>query len=385
MALDVPIYAGSASFFPGDTSFGYFDYDADFQCDAEKVANYCARRLGYPIMDVELSVFQLFDAFEAAVIEYSNQVNTYSARDNILNLLGFSTGSNLTQKFIRPTLRGIIKLSSQYGSEVGAGGDLTWYSGSISIKRGRQVYDIVKESNVEFGDISSGSFTIRRIYHYTPPASVRYADSTFGIGANIENITNEFGWSGVGTPASFTLVPVNYDVLLMQSIEFNDYIRRSNYSFQLTNHRLRIFPIPTDDFTLWFSYTLDDESSPSSNTFDGSGKISDHSNIPYDLIPYKYINQIGRQWIRKYALALAKEMLGYVRGKFSTIPVPDSDTSMNGSDLISDARTEQETLIEDLKEILDQMSRQSQLERKQSEADLLSKQLLKIPLKIYVR
>jgi hypothetical protein len=136
---------------------------------------------------------------------------------------------------------------------------------------------------------------------------------------------------------------------------------------------------------LWFSYTVDDESSPTTSKYDGSGKISDHSNIPYGIIPYRFINQIGRQWIRKYALAIAKEMLGYIRGKFQSIPVPDDDTSMNASDLISDARDEQSRLIDELKEILDQMSRTSQMERKQTEADMLSQQLSKIPLKIYVR
>lgn len=386
MAFDVPIYAGSASFFPGDTSFGFFDNDPKFQCDAEKVANYCARRLGYPIMDVELSVTQLFDAFESATVEYSNQVNSYAARDNILNLVGFPTGSNINQQYVQPTLKGIFKLAKQYGSEIGAGGTLTWFTGSISVQAGKQVYDIVQDASVEFGDLSTDAFTIRKVFHESPPSIIKYFDPYLGTGLGAEQFLEQFGWGGMSPPLNFMMMPMNYEVLRVQAIEFSDQIRRSAYSFQLTHNRLRIFPRPKSDFKLWFNYTLDDEVSPYgiSGDSDGSGKITDHSNIPYGIMQYKYINEIGKQWIRKYTLALAKEMLGYIRGKFQNVPVPDDDTSMNASDLISAAEAEKTSLVEELRELLDQMSRQAQLERKQAESDLLSQHLAKVPTKLYI-
>jgi len=138
---------------------------------------------------------------------------------------------------------------------------------------------------------------------------------------------------------------------------------------------------------LWFNYTLDAEAGPGGiggQGTDGDGKISDHSNIPYGRLVYRHVNEIGRQWIRKYTLAICKEMLGYIRGKHQNIPVPDDDTTLNHADLISAAENEKTQLIEELREMLDQMSRQSQLERKQAEADVLAQQLAKVPLKIYI-
>jgi hypothetical protein len=179
------------------------------------------------------------------------------------------------------------------------------------------------------------------------------------------------------------LMPIYYDVLRMQQIEFNDQIRKSAYSFQLTGNRLRIFPIPNSDFKIWFTYTLDADGT--NFALDGGGKISDISNIPYQNITYKYINEIGKQWIRRYTLSICKEMLGYVRSKYSEMPIPDGSVTLNGSDLISAAATEKEALLTELKDILDSTSMQAQLERKGAIAEAMNKQLSFVPLKIYIR
>ena len=386
MAVDPTIYAGSASFTVGDTPFGFYDTDTDFQADAEKMANYCARRLGYPIMEVELNELQFFTAFEAAITEYGNQVNTYSARDNILNLMGFDTGSNFNQTYIEPTLKGVFRLAKHYGSEVGAGGLLTWFSGSIDLVADKQVYDVVTDATLETGSFATDAFTIRKVFHESPPSIMRYFDPHSGTGVGTQQFLDGFGFGGFSPATNFMMMPMHYDLLKIQAVELNDSIRRSGYSFQLTNNRLRIFPLPKTDMTLWFNYTLDDEASPYGLGGEptGNGKISDHSNIPYGRLVYKFVNEIGRQWIRKYTLAVCKEMLGYIRGKHQNIPVPDEDTSLNYGDLISAAENEKTQLIEELREMLDQMSRQAQLERKQAEADMLSQHLGKVPLKIYI-
>jgi hypothetical protein len=388
MASDPTIYAGSASFFPGDTPFGFYDNDTQFQYDAEKMANYCARRLGYPVVEVELNELQFFSAFEAAITEYGNQVNTYSARDNILNLMGFDTGSqDINQKYVEPTLRGLFRLAKQYGSEVGVGGNLTWFSGSISLEPNKQVYDLISDATIETGSFSTDAFTIRKVFHEATPSIMKYFDPHLGTGLGSQQFLSQFGWGGFSAPMNFLLMPMHYDLLRMQAIEFNDQIRKSGYSFKLTNNRLRIFPVPRQEMKLWFNYTLDAEAGPGGiggQGTDGDGKISDHSNIPYGRLVYRHVNEIGRQWIRKYTLAICKEMLGYIRGKHQNIPVPDDDTTLNHADLISAAENEKTQLIEELREMLDQMSRQSQLERKQAEADVLAQQLAKVPLKIYI-
>jgi hypothetical protein len=393
MAISIGIWPGSASFFPGDTPYGIFDDDVYFQEDAEKTAVWCAQRLGYPVVDVELQDVHFFSAFEEAVAEYGNQINTFSARDNLINLLGFPTGSlNYSGRYIEPSLRGVFRLAKQYGSEVAAGGTLTYYTGSIAIQENQQVYDFTNTAQVtlETGSFATDAFTIRKIFHEEPASTVRFLDPTADLtGVGSQALLDQFGWGGMGTPNTFMAMPLFYDALRIQAIEMHGQIRKSAYSFQLTNNRLRVFPIPTQDFTMYFTYTLDSQNIPttagSANDRNTQGKITGHSNVPYFHVTYQHVNDMGKQWIRKYTLAIAKEMLGRVRGKYSEIPIPGQPVTVNGSELISEAQSEKEALITEIKETLDQFSRQAQLERKQAEAEALQNQINKVPLKFYVR
>lgn len=391
MAQNIPTWPGSSSFFPGDTPFGFYDNDPEFQCEADPLADWAAKRLGWPLTSIELQSKNFYTAFEEAVTEYGNQVNTYAARDNLIHLLGLDTGSvNYTGRYIPPTLRSVVQLSKQYGTEAGTGGRLTYYSGSINISQGKQVYDFLNLNDVtlETGSFSSDAFTIRKVFHEPIPAIVKYLDPSLGTGIGMQNALQEFGFGSFSVPGNFLVMPLYSDALRMQAIELNDEMRKSAYSFQLTNNRIRIFPIPTHDFKMYFYYTLDHQGLPGQSgtpTNVGTGKISDFSNIPYYNISYRLINDMGKQWIRKYMLALSKEMLGRVRGKYATMPIPDGEVTLNGPELISEAQTEKEGLITQLKEILDQMSRQSQMERKVSESENLQTQLKFVPLKIYIK
>lgn len=389
--VTIPIWPGSSSFFPGDTPFGFYDDDTQFQLEVDSAALWASQRLGYPLSQIELQDKNFYACFEEAINEYGNQINSYAARDNLLNLLGYSTGSNinLSQKLVQPNLRGIIRLSKAYGSEVRAGGNLTYYSGSLSLVPHKQIYDFKSDATIENGDFNTDQFTIRKIYHEGQPALTKFIDPSMGTGLGTVEMLNQFGWGGMTVPGNYLLQPVWADLLRIQAIEFNDQIRKSAYSFQLTNNRIRVFPIPDNNIKLWFTYTLDNENTPinSDGTLDDDviGKISDYSNIPYQTITYKYINGPGKQWIRKYFLALCKETLGWIRGKYASMPIPDGEVTLNGPELLEAGKAEKEALITELKELLDQMSRQSQLERKASEAESLNNQLKWVPLKFYVR
>jgi hypothetical protein len=183
-------------------------------------------------------------------------------------------------------------------------------------------------------------------------------------------------------------MPASYDILKTQAIEFNDQIRKSAYSFEIVNNTLKLFPVPKSAGYIWFEYyevndkqALDD----STNTPGGVGSsISNISNVPYENPNYTTINPIGRQWIYKYALALAKELLAYVRGKYTTVPVPGSEATLNQQDLLADARSEKEALITNLRDILEKTSKVSQLERKSQEAGFLQSVLKEVPMVIYV-
>jgi len=384
---NIEIWQGSGSFFPLTfTPFGFYDNDSDFQDEAESLAKWAALRLGFPIMDVELQEVNFYAAFEEAVNEYGAQLNYYQARDQLINLQGQPTGSvNLAQKYVPQTLRGIFKLAKAYGTEVGAGGTQTYYTGSVTLTPNKQVYDLTRDASIETGSFATDQFVIRRIFHENTPALSRLLDPTLGAGFGSQEMMSQFGWSSYSVPGNYLLMPLYHDVLRMQAVEFNDLIRKSGYSFQLTGNRLRIFPIPTDTVRLWFNYTLDKDASPSFNEGDLGGRISDISNIPYQTITFKYINEIGRQWIRRYALALVTETLGYIRNKFASIPIPDGEVTLNGADLISAGKEKQDALMTELKEVLDSMGFQAQLERKTAVSENLQTQLKFVPLKIYIK
>ena len=386
MAVNIPIWPGSSSFFPGDTPFGFYDNDFTFQTEADQMADWCAKRLGYPLSDIELQAINLYACFEESVTEYGAQVNTFNIRDNMLSLYGSATGSNLTGKKVSANMGGLIELAEEYGTEAGSGGNVTYYTGSIAMTSGQQIYDMADPLivDLESGTAGTDAIEIKRLYHEAPPALARFFDPFMGSGIGTQQMLDAFGFGSYSPGLSFMMMPAYADVLRLQAIEINDTIRRSAYSFQMSNNRLRVLPIPNGSaFTkIHFDYIL---KSDRSNPLKGAtGTVSDFSNAPYENVIYENINSVGRQWVRRYALALAKEMLGYIRGKYQSLPIPNAEITLNGSDLISAAQTEKEGLITELKETLDTMSRQAQLERKQAESDAMLSQFNKIPMKIYI-
>lgn len=376
----IRIWEGSSSFTTGSTPFGYYDNDAAFINDADRVAKWVANRLGYPITDVELQPENFYAAFEEAVSQYGTLINTFNIRDNLLSLSGLPTGStNLTGQYIQPTLRGALQIAKQYATEVGAGGNLSYYTGSFDMVAGQQVYEFKKGPvNLETGSFETDVFTIRRIFHERPPLP-----GTAYASLGNQQLLNQFGWGDYSY--GYTLMPLETDLLRMQAIEIYESVRRSAYSFELTGNRLRIFPIPKYNDKLFFTYTLDDEILDPIQNSTGVGSISDYSNIPYANIIYSQINDPGKNWIRRYTLSLCKEMLGMIRSKYSALPIPDQEIQLNGESLMQQAQTEIEALLTEMRETLDSMSRQAQLERQSAESDALGNQMNRIPLMIYVK
>jgi len=220
--------------------------------------------------------------------------------------------------------------------------------------------------------------------HYQPSAINRYFDPYAGTGTGIQSLMQTFGFGNYSPGVNFMLMPIYFDVLKLQAIEFNDQIRKSAYHFDIQDNRyLKLFPIPTSDYTLWFEYVLKTVANdPVKNA--ASNLITDISNVPYTNPTYEYINQPGKQWIRKYTLALAKEMLGGIRGKYQSLPIPGSDTTLDYSRLLSEASSEKEGLIEELKEILEQTTRLEQLKRQNDEAQQTQETFYKVPYHIYI-
>jgi hypothetical protein len=380
---NIPIWPGSSSFFPGDTPFGFYDNDVEFQQDADKVSVFCARRLGYPLMEIELQDINFYTAFEEAVTTYGNEVYAFQLSENYLTLEGMDTGSAVNNQLIRPNLNTIIRMSQEYGTEAGVGGNVTWRRGEISMSVNTQTYDLNAWATSQ--SIASGDLEVRRVFYREDPPIVRYFDPYAGTGTDVQGLMDSFGFGSYSPGINFLLMPINYDLQKIQAIEFNDTIRKSNYSFELINNQLRIFPIPTKNYTLYFDYILkSDRNSPFASGSVYNGVATNVSNIPYNNPTYALINAIGRQWIFEYTLALSKEMLGYVRGKYTTVPIPNADVTLNHADLISDARTEKAALLERLRGYLDETSRSKLLEKRANEGDNVQKELAKVPYPIYV-
>jgi len=173
--------------------------------------------------------------------------------------------------------------------------------------------------------------------------------------------------------------------LRMQQIEFNDHIRKSAFSFNIVNNKLEIFPVPTDGTRarVYYEYFERDTFENNSSVVQ-DGVVADYSNIRYDFIPYIKINEVGKQWIRKYTLALSKELLGAIREKYSSIPIPDAEISLDGAALRAEAQVEKDYLMTQLRENLEELGRKTQFEIRKNESDYHQDMLRKIPLKLYV-
>lgn len=560
---DVDIYNGNPVFTPGVgmTSFGWYDSDAAFQADAPRVCRFIASRLGYPVMDVELQSGSMFTCFEEAVTTYGNQVYAYKVRENYLSLEGSSTAVDANNMVVEPTLQRIVEIAKNYGTEADVGGNVPLQVDMLDIKAGVQEYDLDLWAR-NHGIV--GGIEIRRIFYEAPPAILRYFDPYAGTGTGVQSLMDAFDFGSYSPGINFLLMPVSFDILKVQAIEFNDQVRRSAYSFRINNNKLTLFPIPYKDGKLRIEYyklsdkrklnanagvynttaikvvnfsaslepgqtsatvtiehdlnspdvkaqfylkgdTNDDQtnymfipasSEPANNnewkisvihdvpqgfavftyptlstTLDGttftsgsygvnfkvtipegeqtytqkfihnlntkevavqvyedkdnrsvmlpaqisivseyevditfsrdieghvlflatagestldSGVITNVSEVPYQNPTYSKINSIGRMWIFRYTLALCKEVLAYIRGKYTNLPIPDSGTTLNQADLLSDARTEKEALLKELDDLLGTTSRNQQLELKAAETEHLRQIMVGVPMGVWV-
>ena len=379
---NIPIWPGSSSFSPGNTPFGFYDNDFQFQTDADKVANFCSRRMGYPIVDIELQNLNFYAAFEEAVTTYGNEVYAYKVRQDYLSLEGATNANNLNNALITPNMGVIIRTSEQYGTEAGTGGNTDWHTGSLSMTASIQDYDLNVWASQN--GIQSGDLEIKRIFYESPPAIAKYFDPYAGTGTGMMNMLDGFGFGNYSPAINFLLMPLNFDIQKLQAIELNDQIRKSNYSFELQNNHLRIFPIPNREAKLHFQYLLKSERLNNSINLSGSSLITNISNVPYTNPSYSQVNSIGRSWIFEYTLALSKEILGYVRGKYSQIPIPGDAVTLNSGDLVAAASSEKTSLIEKLRGYLDETSREKLMERRALETDYRTKELQQVPFPIYI-
>jgi hypothetical protein len=371
------------------TPFGFFDSDVAFQAEADSMITYVKRKLGDDVLSVELTKKEIWACFEEAVCEYSRLIHETKIVSELTNVLGVSTGSvNITNKYTQRSLEYLLRMAEPYATNAFVGGSENAIFGYFDLVAGQQDYDIytdlkdvVSGSNVYNSLTQKGKLRVVELFHMEPLAAQHFL-------LNASNITNflatNFNYESYVNSSIFYVLPIFEDVLRRGMLESAFRVRRSHYSYEIMGSKLRIYPIPVTDLQVGklFCKVLPPQNPLSPTAFGDQTiyGISGASNMPLDNLPFATINQPGRQWVRQYTLALAKELLGLIRSKFQSIPIPNADLQLNGGELISQGREDKDKLVTQMKEFLAQLTHQKLLEADAAAAESLNKQLKYVPM-----
>ena len=292
-------------------------------------------------------------------------------------------GRGLNGKIINNILQTQIRIAESYAQEASVGGYVDEYTGSLTLIPGQQVYDLNAWADASASLEPGDRIEVRQVFYQEPPAIVRYFDPYAGTGTGVQGLLETFGFGSYSPGINFMLMPVYWDIQKIQAIEFNDQVRKSAFSFDLVNNKLRIFPVPGDTYSgyrLLFKYMkISEKYLPVTDL--RPNVVSDVMNVPYRNPIYANINQVGRSWVFRYALAICKEIEGQIRATFQGSNF--GGLIVNGSELLTDSRQEKQDLMTELREYLDQTTRRAQLERKQQESEFTRQSMNQIPLLIY--
>jgi hypothetical protein len=365
---------GTHSDVAGVLAYGIYSGSESFISGAVDQVTYVYNKLGGNVLDLEIQPDNVYNAYEEACLEYSYLVNTHQAKNVLSDMLGNTTGTfdqdgelsgtyqtKANLKFPRFQLGYATHIGRGAGLHASIGATQTIYSASFSASRDVQDYDlqaIIYSSSLEsdkpyYNKIGSSSITIHEVYYKTPRASWRF----FG-GSAIGTVGNMSTYGMYADDSTFQIVPSWQNVLQAYAYEEDMNVRASHYSFEINNNKLRIYPTPdgTNPDKFWVRFrTAEDAFDEEADRKYGADGVNNMNALPFPNIPYENINSIGKQWIRRFALALSKEVLGQVRSKLGSIPIPGNDVTLNGSALLSEAKEEQTTLREELKTVLDEM------------------------------
>jgi hypothetical protein len=394
---------GSESDVSDSLAIGFYSTDTFLSGASAQVA-YTYKRLGGDVLDIELTADNVYNHYEEAVLEYSYIVNLHQARNALGSALGSATGSfdhkgnisgtdDKSTKYPKFVFDYAFRVADKFSSEALVGGTEPLYSASFDSVTGQQDYDlqhIVSASAVAGGVPYEGlvgdkRIKIRQVYYVTPRQMWRF----YGYYGGLNVVGDYHTYGQYADDSSFNIIPVWQNK--MQAIQYEDhlYTRTSHYSYEINDNKLRLYPTPDSGATpnkFWFRFSIEDNNAYTSGSYDsGLNGVNNVNNMPFENLPFDSINSMGQQWIRKFALALSKETLGQIRGKFGgSIPIPGDNVSLNASDLLGQAATEQTTLREELNKQLDEMLYAKLAETDKAFVENTDAIVAKAPLKIYV-
>jgi len=391
-------------------------YSTSWISGAIDQVSFTYKMLGGDILDIEITDNNVYTAYEIATLEYSYVVNNHQAKNVLSSFLGTPTGTfdqdgvlksgELSSSLLgTQTALKYPKFTFEYGKRISEGlateagyGDGRIYSSSITLVDEKQDYDlqqIVQDASTD-GSTAGQDFAnkvqnkrieVRRVYYKSPAAMWRF----YGYYGGLNVVGNLFTYGQYSDESTFEVVPAWQNKLQSLAFETNLYTRASHYSYELRDNRIRIFPPPSSPGTgsptkIWFEFSVkvDSYATGSSDRLDGVNGVNNYNTLPFVNIPYDNINSMGKQWIRKYAFAVSKEMLGQVRGKFGAIPIPGESVTLNADGLLSQAKEEQTALKEELKTLLDELTYSTLVTKDADAVDSAGRIHANIPFGIYV-
>ena len=405
--------AGNPSDVALSLPFGIYSTSSDFISGAADQVAYVYKKLGGDILDIELTTGNVYAAYEESVLEYSYLVNLHQAVNSLPSMLGKTTGSfnqdgeivtgslvgaNVALKYPRYSLDYLRNIGRAFALEGGLSSNDTIYSASLSTVVNVQDYDLqdiiesasvsgidVKGKTVPYaGKLGTKKAIIRKVFYKTPASMWRF----FGYYGGLNAIGNLSSYGQYADDSSFEVIPTWQNKLQAMAYETAIYTRNSHYSYEIKNNKLRLFPVPNIStpqvFWVEFSIPSDPWTESEQGVDTGVNGVNNMNTLPFSNIPYNSINSIGKQWIRRYAVALCKETLGQVRSKFSTLPIPGESVTLNGPALLSEAATEKKELRDELKTILAEMTYPKVIEQQAAMADNVQKVGQKIPILVFV-
>ena len=354
-------------------------YDVHFVNGASDQVAYTYKKLGGDVLDIELTTGNIYASYEESVLEYSYIVNIHQSKNVLHSSLGATTGTfdsdgqrtdssktdNVELKYPKFKFGYAERVMDNAITEVGLGGTTPIYSASFSVTSSVQTYDlqsVVSQSanssdELFYNKVGNKRILIRRVYYRTPHAMWRF----YGYYGGMNTVGNLSTYGMYADDSTYEVIPPWQNKLQAMAYEDAIYTRNSHYSYEIKNNKLSLYPQPTSvsPKKFWFEFTVEEDPwDAQSDSEDGISGVNNMNTLPLANVPFANINSVGKQWIRRFALALSKETLGQVRSKFGAIPIPGNNVSLNGEKLIGEAREDQKTLREELQKVLDELTYQ---------------------------